>query len=305
MAFDFHQKKVIVIAGPTAVGKTNISITVASQLNAPIISADSRQFYREIKIGSAAPSKDELAKVPHYLIADRSIFEPLNSGSFADEVNQLLPSLFADSNTVIICGGSGLYIDALIEGFDEMPEIDLQIRTDLNLNYQTHGIEWLQQELKQVDLPYYHVVDLANPQRLIRALEVYRSTGKTYSSFRQKKKSKKLNYQVLYFVIDATREQLYERINRRVDQMMAIGLEAEARLVYPHKHINALQTVGYKELFKHFDGEWDLETAIHQIKQNTRRFAKRQLTWFRKKNAIWINADDQTKAIDEIIKQIA
>jgi tRNA dimethylallyltransferase len=305
MAFDFHQKKVIVIAGPTAVGKTNISITVASQLNAPIISADSRQFYREIKIGSAAPSKDELAKVPHYLIADRSIFEPLNSGSFADEVNQLLPSLFADSNTVIICGGSGLYIDALIEGFDEMPEIDLQIRTDLNLNYQTHGIEWLQQELKQVDLPYYHVVDLANPQRLIRALEVYRSTGKTYSSFRQKKKSKKLNYQVLYFVIDATREQLYERINRRVDQMMAMGLEAEARLVYPHKHINALQTVGYKELFKYFDGEWDLETAILQIKQNTRRFAKRQLTWFRKKNAIWINADDQTKAIDEIIKQIA
>ena len=299
------KKRIVVIAGPTAIGKTNMSIAIAQHLQAPIISADSRQFYQEIKIGSASPTPDELVKVPHYFIGDRSIFNPLNSGSYADEVNLLLPLLFKTSKTVILCGGSGLYIDAVIEGFDKMPETDLQIRQEIELKYEANGIEWLQQELKKVDLPYYLMVDLANPQRLIRALAVFQTTGETYSSFRQKKNKKELDFEVIYFVVNTDREKLYYRINQRVEDMIQLGLVAEANNVYPHKQINALQTVGFKELFKYFDGAWDLKTAIDQIKQNTRRFAKRQLTWFRKKDAIWIDADDQSKAIAEIIKLLS
>lgn len=304
MTQESSRKKLIVIAGPTAVGKTNISIEVARFLNAPIISADSRQFYKELSIGSAAPTLDELSKATHYFVADRSIINPLNAGTFADEVNHLLPKLFNQSNSIILCGGSGLYIDAVVEGFDKMPDSDLAIREALNKQYETNGIEWLQNQLKKVDPIYYNQVDLSNQQRLIRALEVFESTGETYSSFRLKQNKKVMDFEVTYIVIDASRANLYQRINSRVDEMMRLGLEEEARKVYLYKHINALQTVGYKEMFKYFDGDWDLATATDQIKQNTRRFAKRQLTWFRKKNAIWINADDQSKAIDEVFKHI-
>lgn len=298
-------RKLIVIAGPTAVGKTNVAIQLAKFLNCPIISADSRQVFKELPIGSAAPSLSEQQGVKHYFIADRSIHHSFSAGEFSQEASQTIKAELASFDNLIVCGGSGLYIKALIEGFDEMPYIDESLRQQIIQSYQSNGLNWLQAEVNKLDPDYFKIVDQQNPQRLLRALEVCQSTGKPFSCFRKNQKSEQAVFDDFYvnlFVLDLPRALLYDRINRRVEHMIRSGLVGEAKTVYPFKHLNALQTVGYKELFDYFDGKVNLEQAIELIKQNTRRFAKRQLTWFRRQNAIWLNAENQEKVIQEIIK---
>src|ERR1043165_2925753 len=273
-------KTLIVIAGPTAVGKTALSVSIAKELHCPIVSADSRQFFREMNIGTAKPSTEEMSQVPHYLVGSHSIAEDYNVGKYEAEVIPLLNELFRDHDFVILCGGSGLYIDAVCKGFDELPEADPEIRKRIGNILQAEGIEGLQNLIRELDPEYHSKADLQNPQRLSRALEVCLSTGKPYSSFRKGNK-KKRNFETLKIGLNMDREKLYGRINLRVDDMMKAGLAEEARSLFPNRHLNALQTVGYSELFAHFDGKISLEAAAEQIKQNTRNFAKRQLTWFR------------------------
>jgi tRNA dimethylallyltransferase len=275
----------IVVVGPTAIGKTAAAIHIAQHLNCPIISADSRQFFKEMSIGTAKPTKEEMQGVPHYLIESHSILEEYNVGKFETEVIQLLDQLFKTNKAVILVGGSGLYVDAVCKGFDELPEADPEIRKKINILFETEGIEGLQSLLEKLDPEYFHKVDLQNPQRLSRALEVCLTTGKTYTSLREGK-TKRRNFNILKIGLNTSREALYERINRRVDEMMKMGLLEEVKNLLPYKNLNALQTVGYKELFDYFDHKTNLENAVSLIKQNTRNFAKRQLTWFRRDSEI-------------------
>jgi tRNA dimethylallyltransferase len=285
-------KTLLVIAGPTASGKTAAAIRLAQHYNTVILSADSRQFYREMAIGTAKPNTEELAAAKHYFIDSHSITETFSVGDFEKEGLALLDELFKDHDTVILAGGSGLYIKALCEGFDDIPQADVEIREQLNAEYAEKGVTALQNELKLVDPVYYNEVDLNNPQRVIRALEVYRSTGKAFSSYRKASLNKR-PFNILKIGIDLPREVLYNRINKRVDNMMAQGLLEEVRQLIPHREVNALNTVGYKELFDYFDGTTDILSAIALIKQNTRHFAKRQMTWFRKDKTIhWLQPDD-------------
>lgn len=270
---------IIVVAGPTAVGKTALSIKLAKHFNCPIISADSRQFYKEMTIGTAKPSEEEMDCVPHYLINHISIHNTYNVGQFEKEAIHIIENLFTQNKYIILVGGSGLYINAILNGVDEFEEIPKEIRDVINNEYENKGISYLQEELKKIDETYYNQVDKLNPQRIIRAIEVYRHTGKPYSSFRKKEK-KNRSFETINLLINTNREMLYQRINQRVDKMMDDGLLKETENLYPYKHLNALNTVGYKELFNYFDGNDTLENAIEQIKQNTRRYAKRQLTWF-------------------------
>lgn len=274
------KKKLIVIAGPTAVGKTNLSIQLAQQLNTVIISADSRQVYKELSIGTAKPSKEEQKNIPHYFIDHLSIEQNFSAGQYEKEVLQLLENLFQYHNEVILCGGSGLFIRAVCEGFDEVGNGNPEIRKELQDKLSNQGISHLHAELKKLDPEYYKIVDKNNPQRVIRALEVCLTSGQSYSSLRSKK-NKSRPFEIYYFLLDMPREKLYERINNRVDEMIEAGLENEAKSVYPFRANNALQTVGYKEFFDYFDGNTDLNTCIEKIKQNSRNYAKRQLTWFR------------------------
>jgi len=288
-------KTLIVIAGPTAVGKTAAAVKLAKQYNTVIISADSRQFYREMSIGTAKPTNEELAAVKHYFINSHSITETFNVGDFEKQCLQLLDELFKTHNTVILTGGSGLYIKAVCEGFDEQPTVEPGTRERLNSELTKKGISFLQEKLKAADPVYYAEADINNPQRIIRALEVFESTGKPFSSYR-KLKTNKRPFQIITIGLDLPRQVLYQRINRRVDEMMQQGLEKEARSLYPYRHLNALNTVGYNELFDYFAGKTDLNSAIELIKQNTRNFAKRQLTWFRKnKDTTWIQPDSIDK----------
>ncbi len=270
----------IVIAGPTAVGKTVLSIELAKFYQCPIVSADSRQFFKEMSIGTAKPTELEMSNVPHYFINNKSIHETYNAGQYEKEAIKLLATLFKEHNMVILVGGSGLYINAILNGVDEFEEIPLHIREEINEAYKAKGIHYLQKQLKLKDEAYYHQVDLQNPQRLIRALEVCTHTGKPFSTFRNKEK-KIRDFDSIHLLINSPREILYERINHRVDVMMQQGLLDEVKNLYPYKHLNALNTVGYKELFDYLDGKLTLERAIDLIKQNTRHFAKRQLTWFK------------------------
>jgi tRNA dimethylallyltransferase len=270
---------IIVVAGPTAVGKTALSIKLAKQFNCPIISADSRQFYKEMTIGTAKPSEKEMDSVPHYFINHISIHNTYNVGQFEKEAIHTIENLFTQNKYIILVGGSGLYINAILNGVDEFDEIPKEIRDEINNEYESKGISYLQEELKKVDETYYNQVDRFNPQRIIRALEVYKHTGKPYSSFRKKEK-KNRPFETINLLINTNRDVLYQRINQRVDKMMDDGLLREAENLYSFKHLNALNTVGYKELFNYFDGKDTLENAVEQIKQNTRRYAKRQLTWF-------------------------
>ena len=281
----------IVIAGPTAVGKTSLSITLAKHFACPVISADSRQFYREMNIGTAKPTVAEMEDIMHYFINSHSITEAYNVGKFEKEAIELLDHLFETHETLILVGGSGLYIDAVCNGLDELPEANPDIRVQIGNLLKQEGIEGLQRSLKKLDPVYYNQVDLQNPQRVGRALEVCMTTGKPYSGLRLEK-LKKRNFNCIKIGLTIKREALYERINLRVDQMMKDGLLNEVKKLQEYKHLNALQTVGYKELF---DGLAELEAnkdhpendqlaikkAVELIKQNTRRFAKRQLTWFR------------------------
>lgn len=286
----------IVIVGPTAIGKTSLSIELAAYFSCPVISADSRQFFREMHIGTAKPTPEEMRGIKHYFIDSHSVTESYNVGKFETDAIALLDELFQTNETLVMVGGSGLYIDAVCQGFDELPEANDEIREQVNALYHSHGVEGLQQLLKQLDPVYYEQVDKQNPQRMGRALEVCLITGKPYSELR-KETTKKRDFHTIKIGLNTTRDVLYERINKRVDLMMQQGLLDEVKQLLPYKQLNALQTVGYKELFD-FLTESDkdehtaeykerlLKQAIELIKQNTRRFAKRQLTWFRRDEEI-------------------
>lgn len=293
-----NKPNLIVVVGPTAIGKTSLSIDLAKHFETEILSADSRQFFKEMSIGTAAPGTEELSQAPHHFIHHISIEDDYSVGDFEKEALARLDELFLKHQNVIMVGGSGLYVDAVTKGLDEFPKVDETIRHDLNLEYQQHGIEFLQERLKKLDPEYFSEADIQNPHRLIRALEICIGTGKPYSSFRKNKSASRF-FNSIFIGLDADRQVVYDRINRRVDLMVEEGLVEEARNLYEKRDLNALNTVGYKELFKHFEGDWGLEKAIEEIKKNTRRFAKRQFTWFKKNEQItWF---DHTKPSEEII----
>ena len=273
------KKNLIVIAGPTAVGKTALSIELAKFYNCPVISADSRQFYKEMSIGTAKPTTEEMQDVPHYFINNISIHDTYNVGQFERDAIDCIETLFKTNDYLILVGGSGLYINAILNGVDEFEEIPSHIREQLIKDYNEKGLIYLQEELKKRDDVYYNQVDLNNPQRIMRALEVCIHNNKPYSSFRKKEK-KERSFDSINILINTDRETLYNRINKRVDAMMQNGLLEEVKSLYPHKQLNALNTVGYKELFDFIDNKCTLEEAVSLIKQNSRRYAKRQLTWF-------------------------
>ena len=294
-------KKLIVVVGPTAIGKTKLGIGLAKHFKTEVISSDSRQFFKEMRIGTAVPSQEELSEVPHHFIQHKSIHQSYSVGDFEKEALLLIDKLFQTNDYVVMVGGSGLYTDAVVHGLDEFPEVPSEIRVALNTKMEEEGIESLQEELKEKDPSYYNRVDLMNPHRLIRALEICRATGLPYSSF-LKKASAKRSFETIYVGITAEREVIYDRINQRVDLMIQDGLLEEVKSLYNHRHLNALQTVGYKEIFRFLDGEIELEFALEEIKKNTRRFAKRQLTWLRKNPEIlWVNHDAKP---EEVITQI-
>ncbi|MDP5231037.1 MAG: tRNA (adenosine(37)-N6)-dimethylallyltransferase MiaA [Cellulophaga sp.] len=294
-------KTLISVVGPTAIGKTKLAIDLALYYNTAIISADSRQFFKEMTIGTAVPSKEELSQATHYFIQHKSVLEPYTVGDFEREAMLKIEELFLKHEVLILVGGSGLYINAITKGLDNFPEIASEIRLQLNQQFEKEGITALQERLKIEDPTYYEKVDLQNPHRLIRALEICLGTGKPYSSFLTQEKVKR-NFEVITVGMDADREIIYNRINQRVDMMLANGLLDEAKSLLQYKDLNALQTVGYKELFSYFEGSSTLEFAISEIKKNTRRFAKRQLTWFRKnEETIWVDFDENC---DNIIEKI-
>lgn len=295
-------KKLIVITGPTAVGKTAAAIKLAQQLNTEIISADSRQFYREMSIGTAKPDAKELLQARHHFINSHSITDNFTVGDFEKQALQLLDELFKTRDEVIMVGGSGLFIQAVTQGFDELPAADRSIRANLNQEFTEKGIEHLQERLKSADPIYYTQVDLNNPQRLVRALEVFEATGKPFSSYRKATINKR-PFEIIKIGLNLPREVLYDRINQRVDAMVKEGLVEEVRSLLPYRHLNALNTVGYSELFDYFDDKKTLDIAIGLIKQNTRRFAKRQITWFGKDKEIkWLMADSQN-LIDTVLQE--
>lgn len=279
------EKKLIILLGPTGVGKTELSLQMAEELGTEIISCDSRQMYREMKIGTAAPTEEELKRVPHHFIGHLSIHDYYSCGRFEIDALAKCNELFQSHDTVIMTGGSMLYIDAVCKGIDDIPNIDEELRQSLLERYQNEGIENIRQELKILDPDYYKIVDLQNHKRIIHALEVCIQSGKPYSSFRSES-VKKRPFTIEKIGLNRPREVLYDRINKRVDIMMENGLLEEAKSLYPFKGLNALNTVGYKELFNYFDGIWTLDFAIQMIKQNSRRYAKKQLTWFNRDSEI-------------------
>ena len=300
---DSAKPLLICVVGPTAIGKSSLAIKLAKAFSTEIISADSRQFYKEMSIGTAVPSQNELAEVPHHFIQNISIFDAYSVGDFERDALSLLEILFNKYNFVIMVGGSGLYVDAVVKGLDTFPEVPSEIREKLNSELDKKGIEFLQNELKTVDAPYYEKVDIHNPHRLVRALEIYRATGKPYSSF-LKKEAIERDFETLFIGLTAERETIYTRINLRVDQMIEAGLLEEAKELLQYKEKNALQTVGYRELFEYFDENISKEEAISEIKKNTRRFAKRQNTWFKKNEAIhWFDYNIDTLTIINFLKE--
>lgn len=293
----------ISIVGPTAIGKTSLSIALAKHFESTIISSDSRQFYKEMHIGTAVPNDSELKEVPHYFIQNRSIFEDYSVGDFERDAILKLEELFRKNNVVIMVGGSGLYVNAVLNGLDDFPDIDSNIRSQLKSEIQEKGIAFLQEQLKKLDLETYQKIELENPQRLIRALEVCIGTNKPYSSFLNSKKNLR-NFKTIKIGLTAPREIVYDRINQRVDIMIQNGLLKEAQDLWKYKDLNALQTVGYRELFSYFDGDFTLDFAISEIKKNTRRFAKRQVTWFKKDTEIqWFDFEESVENIISYIEK--
>ena len=297
-----YKNTLITIVGPTAIGKTALSIQLANYFNADIISCDSRQFFKEMTIGTAVPETDELAAAKHHFIQNRSIFEDYNVGSFERDALQKLDTLFQENSVQVMVGGSGLYIDAVLKGLDYFPEVDPKIREKLTTQLHEKGIETLQEKLKELDLETYNTIAIDNPHRIMRALEICIGSNTPYSTFKNKPKAPR-NFNSIKIGLHADREIIYSRINQRVDLMMANGLLEEAKKLHPNKKLNALQTVGYRELFSFFDGDITKDFAISEIKKNTRRFAKRQGTWFKKdEETLWF--DYQTN-ISEIILKIS
>ena len=286
-----------VITGPTGVGKTRVSTDLASAFGAPVISADSRQMYRELKIGTALPSSQELAKAEHYFIGNISIHNYYNASIFETEAISLLDDLFKKSKLVFMAGGSGLYIDAVCKGIDDLPAVDPDLRKDLAAKYRMKGIAWLRQKLKRLDPLHYEVVDLRNPNRMLKAIEISLMTGKPYSSY-LKRVEKERTFNIFKIGLNYGREILYETINNRVDIMFEQGLVEEAKSLFPFRHLNALNTVGYKELFGYMEGKYTLEKARELIKRNSRHYAKRQLTWLARDREIkWVHPSDQQDMI--------
>jgi len=294
------QHNLIVIAGPTAVGKTSFAIELAAILKTEIISADSRQFYKEISIGTAKPSPEELALIPHHFINNLSISDYYNVSKFENEVLDLLNKLFLQHKNVVMVGGSGLYIDAVCKGIDDLPDADESLRKELKLQFKNNGLDDLLKELERLDLDYYNEIDKSNPNRVLRALEVIKSTGLKFSDLR-KKSVKERPFNIHKFCLNRERDELFERISVRVDQMIEEGLVNEAKKQWSNRNHNALNTVGYKEIFRYLDGDIDLEQAIIDLKTNTRRYAKRQLTWFKRDDSyLWIHPNQ----MDQVLKSI-
>lgn len=306
----------IVVVGPTAIGKTALSIKLAQHFGCEILSCDSRQFFKEMKIGTAVPNDEELAAAKHHFIQNKSIFENYTVGDFEKEAIATLDELFQKNNVQIVVGGSGLYVNAILQGFDDFPDIEKSVREQIRNNYEDKGISYLQKKLRELDIEYYNFLlennaqTLKNPQRLMRFVEVCIGTGKSYISFLKKKK-KQRNFIPIIIGLEANREIIYDRINQRVDIMMLNGLIEEAKPLYKHRNLYALKTVGYQELFAQYNEETDyfenLGFAIEQIKMNTRRFAKRQLTWFkRNEDTIWFDFQTETSSIiNKISEQIS
>ncbi len=294
------KKYLVVLLGPTGVGKTELSLLLSKHFNAPVISCDSRQFFREMRIGTAYPSEQELAQVTHYLIGHKSVTERYSCGMFELEALELLNSIYINKDIALLVGGSGLYIDALLNGIDDFPTPNPELRKSLQHQLKTDGIESLTQQLKLLDPDYYNRVDLKNPQRVLKAVEVCLQTGRTFSSFLSQP-SKSRPFIPVKIGLTMPREELYERINRRVDKMIEQGLVDEVKGLLLFRNYNALNTVGYKEIFQFLDGEINLEQAIELIKRNTRRYAKRQLTWWARDNDIkWFHPKQQTEIVEHM-----
>lgn len=290
-------KKLIYLAGPTGVGKTDISITLAEKLNTEIVSCDSRQLFKELKIGTSPPSKKQLKAIKHHFIHSKSIHDIYNAGLYEKDAIKVLNELFRLNDNVLLVGGSGLYADSIIYGIDDFPDIPVKIRDEIVKNYDLKGLEYIQNRLKLLDPDYYSEVDLKNTNRIIRALEIIEYTGNRYSSYRTNRR-KHRDFESHIILIECERNRLYTRINNRVDSMLKDGLEEEAYNLKGYKNLNTLNTVGYKEFFSYFENKISYTDAVDKIKQNTRNYAKRQITWFKKyKNSIKINYNDDTKSI--------
>lgn len=300
---DKHKKTLVVVVGPTAVGKTATAILLAQHFNTEILSADSRQFYREMSIGTAKPDAEELAAAPHHFINSHSIAQEYSAGDFERDALKLLDELFLTKDTVIMVGGSGLFVRAVCEGLDDLPKAPEGVRDALNKAFEENGLGPMKARLRELDPAYYAVADIDNPQRVIRALEVYEATGNPMS-FYQKKEQASRPFQVVTIGLNMDRPKLYERINLRVDNMLAAGLIDEVKSLEQYRHKPALLTVGYSEIFDYFDGDLSLEEAIDKIKQNSRRYAKRQITWFKKYgNTTWFEPHDLTGILHYISLQ--
>lgn len=286
-------KRLIVITGPTAVGKTNLCMDIAGKLGIPIINADSRQLFRQLPIGTAQPTMEQRTRVKHYFVGTLDIGDYYSASMYEQDVMSLLQQLFASSDYALLSGGSMMYIDAVCNGIDDIPTVDDETRSLMKRRLAEEGLEALVEELKRLDPEHYELVDRQNPRRVVHALEICHMTGKTYTSFRTSQK-KQRPFEIIKIGLNREREELYQRINRRVDQMMEEGLLEEARTMLPYREANALNTVGYKELFNYFDGTWDLSEAIERIKGNTRRYARKQLTWFKRDTQMrWFHPHDQ------------
>ena len=283
----------IILLGPTGVGKTELSLRIAERLGAPIISSDSRQLYRDLPIGTAAPTAAEQARVKHYMVGTLSLEDYYSASQFESDVLSLLTLLYKDTSSVVMTGGSMMYIDAVVKGIDDIPTVPPEIREALWKEYEKDGLAPILEELRKADPVHYEQVDKQNYKRVIHAVEICRQTGKPYSSFRTNIR-KPRPFQILQIGLRRDREELYDRINRRVDAMIADGLVEEARRVYPFRHLNSLNTVGYKELFQYFDGTWTLDEAIEKIKRNTRVYARKQMTWFKRNpDIVWFHPDEE------------
>ena len=296
-------KTLIVITGPTAVGKTDLCLDIAKELGIPIINADSRQIYRELKIGTAAPTEEQLRQVRHYFVGILGLNDYYSASMYEEQVMQLLPELFQSSDYALLTGGSMMYIDAVCNGIDDIPTVDDETRNTLKQRLATEGLEALCEQLHQLDPEHWEIVDKKNPRRVVHALEICLMTGRTYTSFRTNAR-KERPFRIVKIGLNRERDVIYDRINRRVDSMMQAGLLDEARGLYHLRHLNALNTVGYKEIFAHLDGTWSLDEAVERLKGNTRRYARKQLTWFKRDPQMhWFSPDEKQMILNHITKQ--
>jgi len=300
-----NQRFLVLVVGPTAVGKSELCLNLAKKFQTEIVSCDSRQFYRELHLGTAKPSPEEMEEVPHHFIDSLSIEDAYDVRKFEQEALLVLERLFASKKVVVMAGGSGLYAQAVVHGLDEVPSSDPQMRKEIITSYEVMGLEWLQSEVERVDPEFFDRVDRNNPQRLMRALEVFRCSGLKFSSFRIKNKVHR-PFQTLKIGLDLPREELYHRIDQRMENMLSRGLFEEAQSLFDKRHLNALQTLGYTEIFGFLEGKYDKEEMFRLLKRNSRRYAKRQLTWFRKDNQItWFHPSQEEDILHYLISQMA